>query len=210
MPADGATGENRTRAAGMGTQPSATDLRSHMVGAERFELSTNGLRGRCARPLRHAPEDLPPAGVEPAPLRLKGGCSPLSYGGMTGERAAPRTRANERWHAATAVRSPTCCHCYSVVKELTACSCGKPVGHICRGQAGTRTQLSEWRRLYRPSRYPYRQRPRAPWSGQRDSNPRPRHGRARSFRWTMAAHTWSLRSALNRQPPVYETGAAAN
>jgi hypothetical protein len=64
-PRDGATGENRTPAAGMGTQPSATDLRSHMVGAERFELSTNGLRGRCARPLRHAPEDLvPPAGVD--------------------------------------------------------------------------------------------------------------------------------------------------
>ena len=48
------------------------------------------------------------------------------------------------------------------------------------------------------------------WSGQQDSNPRPRHGEARSFRWTMAAHTWSLRSALNRQPPVHETGAAAN
>ncbi len=48
------------------------------------------------------------------------------------------------------------------------------------------------------------------WSGQRDSNPRPRPGEARSFPWTMAAHTWSLRSALNRQPPVYETGAAAH
>ena len=99
------------------------------------------LNQRLKRPLRSsvAPrtQDLvPPAGVEPAPLRLKGGCSPLSYGGMTGERAVPRARANERWHAATAARSPSC-HCYSVVKERTAYPCGQTVG-----AAGTRTQLS--------------------------------------------------------------------
>ncbi len=63
------------------------------------------LNQRLKRPLRSsvAPRTrnlVPPAGVEPAPLRLKGGCSPLSYGGMTGERAAARARANERWHAA--------------------------------------------------------------------------------------------------------------
>lgn len=30
---------------------------ARMVGAAGFEPATNGLRGRCARPLRHAPED---------------------------------------------------------------------------------------------------------------------------------------------------------
>jgi hypothetical protein len=74
---------------------------------------------------------------------------------MTGGRAAARARANERWHAATAARSPSC-HCYSVVKERTAYPCGEAVG-----AAGTRTQLSSRARLYRPPRYPYRQRPRA-------------------------------------------------
>lgn len=99
---------------------------------------------------------MPPAGVEPAPLRLKGGCSSRELrrheGSGLGDASARREARREDRDRGPA---PFVCHCYSVVREqLVLRRDERGWGRPDSNRVGAR------RRGYGPPRSPYRQRPR--------------------------------------------------